>query len=131
MTKAEKQLLFELAQQTLTEMGGRGTVQDVAAHLRMSHPEVFMAEAERGWIVQVRNAMRRHDVGTGLPAAVSVAGNEYVQLKILLPEEYEYAIVSYLRRATANEKVARKMADQCFAMHGVVIDVDALKQASA
>lgn len=127
MTRAEKQKLFELAQQVLTELGGRGTVQEVAAHLRTSHPDVFMAEAERGWIVQVRNAMRRKDGETGLPAAVSVGNQEYVQLKILLPEEYEYAISSYLRRARSNESVARRMADECLMHHGVSIDVDELK----
>jgi len=128
MTKAEKQRLFELAQRTMAEMGGRGTVQDVAAHLRAAYPDVFMAEAERGWIVQVRNAIRRQDPETGLPSAVSVGQQEYVQLQILTADEYEYAIVSYLRRAKANEKVARRMAEECLAHHGVTIDVDAIKR---
>lgn len=130
MTKEQKRLLFELAQKTLDEMGGRGTVQGVAAHLRSAYPDVFMAEAERGWIVQVRNALRRQEPGAGLPAAVSV-GEEYVQLKILTPDEYEHAIVSYLQRAKANKRVAHKMADRCFAIHGVVVDVDALERGIA
>ena len=45
MTKAEKQRLFELAQRTMTEMGGRGTVQDVAAHLRAAYPDVLVTRA--------------------------------------------------------------------------------------
>lgn len=131
MTKAEKQRLAELTQQVMSEMGGRATVAEVAAHLRLSYPDVFMAEAERGWIVQVRNAIRRADPVSGLPSAVSVGGREYVQLKILAFEEYEYAIAAYLRRARANEKVADKMADQCEAIHGRRPDVAGMKKAAS
>jgi len=128
MTKREHNLLGDLAQQTLTELGGRGTVADVADHLRLAYPDVYAEEVARGWNQVVRNALRRSskaDSAGGLPSAVS-NGDEYVQLAILEVDEYEYAITQYLKRARANRRVADRMAQQCLAVHGVKIDVDAL-----
>lgn len=68
----------------------------------------------------------------GLPRAMSVNGSgTYVARTLFDVAQYKVAIERYVKLGSADINVARKLADECEAVHNVRIDVDEMIRQSA
>ncbi len=112
----------DLCHRVHREMGGRATAEDVAVHVVvMLTDERFKAINWKGFVGQVRSALRRRDADTGLPEAPCVAG-VYVQESLLTEDEYRALISGHMQAAGRSKARATRYAEQCLAVHQVWID---------
>lgn len=111
-------------------IGGRGGIEEIDA----AAAALFVATYSHAELDELVGAMRRDLTrkmlntkgADGLPFALKVeSAEQYVIRSVMSPDEYREVTGQYASRAKANIGAARKLADECFAVHGVVIDVAA------
>ncbi|WGW12693.1 hypothetical protein LWF01_02680 [Saxibacter everestensis] len=131
MSASENQELSDLYQRIFEELGGRATVKEIVAHATITagqHLNEYLTA--QGHKTKVGAFLRRKGT-SGLPQAPEVDGQgTHVQLELLSVEEFKYVVAHHLKSARASAQQARNLADYCYEMRGVALDLDELGRAA-
>lgn len=107
------------------QLGGRGTVVDVEAHVWSTLNQGVRDELARRGLRSRINGFLRRQGDDGLPAAPEIDEHHtHAQLELLDIGEYKFVVRRYLLSSAAHRRQAQRMADRCFEDHGYLIDLD-------
>lgn len=124
MTTSEHAELNALIAKTWDELGGRGTVADVIAHLRAILPPHLSDFLINKGLSAAVGAFLRRKVG-GLPVAPEIDEHgTHAQLELLDVSEYRYVIAQHMNASRAHRARAEEYAARCFEVHQVRIDIN-------
>jgi hypothetical protein len=106
------------------QMSGRASAEQVAQHVASSlDDDAYRHQTWKGFVGQVRSAMRRRNPETGLPEAPCIDG-VYVQESLLTEDEYRNLVAQHMSASARSRRRAEQYAAQAEAIYGVVIALD-------
>ncbi len=127
LTGVDEVSLPELARRIHEEMfSGKATLDDIAQVIVADHHDVFVRTFYKSLKTQIRRGLIAKDTD-GLPNASSIDGaGTYVQRRLFDPEAYLTVIQRYAMLGATDHRVARRLAEECEAVHGVSVDVESI-----
>lgn len=107
------------------QMGGRGLVSDLSAHVLSTLDQDEVDDlVRRGLSTRISAFLRRRDE-SGLPMAPEIDEHHtHAQLELLDLGEWKYVVRQYMKSSRQMRQQAQKAADRCFDQHGYLIDID-------